>query len=75
MGTEAKAGSQPDPVQQAVQFVVQQMKAGMDKAAIASKLQAMGMDVLDSRKLVDSVHGEMMNMAEAQRITSGSLLS
>lgn len=75
MGTEAKAGSQPEPAQQAVQFVVQRMKAGMDKAAIASKLQAMGMDAIESRKLVESVHGEMMNMAEAQRITSGSLLS
>jgi len=75
MGTEAKAGPQTDQAQQVIQFVVQQMKAGMDKAAIAGKLQAMGMDVMDSRRVVDSVHGEMMNMAEAQRITSGSLLS
>lgn len=75
MGTEAQAGSQENQAQQVVQFVVQQMKAGMDKAAIASKLQAMGMDVLDSRKVVDAVHGEMMQMAEAQRVTSGSLFS
>lgn len=75
MGAEAKAGSQPDPVQQAVQFVVQQLKAGQDKMSIAGKLQSMGMDVIESRKLVDNIHGEMMRMAEAQKMTSGSLLS
>lgn len=75
MGTEAKAGSQTDQAQQVVQFVVQQMKAGLDKAAIAGKLQVMGMDAIDSRRVVESVHGEMMQVAEAQRVTSGSMLS
>lgn len=75
MGTEAKAGAQPDPVQQAIQFVVQQLKAGQDKMAIASKLQSMGLDVIESRKLVDTIHTEMMQMAQAQQMTSGSLVS
>jgi hypothetical protein len=67
--------SEKDVAQKIFQFVLQQMRSGKDKQAIATKLAEMGVDPVDSRQVVETVHADVMKAAEAQQVTSPSVVS
>ena len=67
--------SEKDVAQKIFQFVLHQMRSGADKQAIAAKLAEMGVDPVDSRQVVETVHAEVMKAAEAQQVTSTSMIS
>lgn len=73
-GVPQKA-SEKDVAQKIFRFVLQQMRSGNDKQAIATKLAEMGVDPIDSRQVVETVHAEVMKAAEAQQVTSASVTS
>lgn len=75
MEAQAKAPSQEDVARGIFQFVLKEMRAGTDRQAIAGKLQALGMDPMDSRQVAETVHGEVLKAAEAQRVTSRSVFT
>lgn len=70
-----QTASEKEVAQKIFQFVVNQMRAGSDKQAIAARLQEMGVDAADSRQVVETVHTEVMRVAEKQQVTTPSVVS
>jgi hypothetical protein len=58
----------------AVAFVVEQMKAGADEDAIVAMLQERGVERGEAQQLVGSVYPEVMRAAEAEQFTPQALL-
>jgi hypothetical protein len=58
----------------AVTFVVEQMKAGADEDAIVGMLQERGVERGQAQHLVGTVYPELMRAAEAERFSSEALL-
>jgi len=58
----------------AVAFVVEQMKAGADEDAIVAMLQERGVERGEAQQLVGSVYPEIMRAAEAEEYSSEALL-
>lgn len=79
MATE-RAGAPPTASQQEAAekifaFVLNQMRAGSDKQAIASRLQELGVDPADSRQVVETVYTDVMKTAARQQPTSSSVVT
>jgi hypothetical protein len=58
----------------AVAFVVEQMKSGADEDAIVAMLQERGVERAEAQQLVGTVYPELMRAAEAEQFTPQALL-
>jgi hypothetical protein len=63
-----------DSGEDAVAFVVEQMKAGADEDAIVAMLQERGVERGEAQRFVGSVYPELMRAAEAEEYSSEALL-
>jgi hypothetical protein len=72
--TNTTQKEQQEALQKLYAFVVEQIKAGADKATISQKLVEMGMDENDVHELVDKMHDQIMEAAKEEQLTSASIL-
>lgn len=66
---------QQDAARKLVEFVLQRIRAGADKAAIAREVEQMGMEHAESVRFVDAVHTEAVQTAVKERPTAGAVLA
>ena len=55
-------------------FVIEQMKAGVDKSAISQKLVELGIDKANAQELVESIHPHVLKAAEEEQFTGSSII-
>lgn|SRR5262249_27936115 len=63
--------SQKDALRKLYAFVLEEMKAGVDKTAISQKLVATGIGSSDATQLVGKIHYEVMKKAREEQFEAG----
>ena len=69
-----EAQSQKEDLEKLYAFVIEQMKAGADKATISQKLVEMGLDSADATKLVGMIQAQVEKAAEEEQFTASSFV-
>ena len=62
-----------EPTEEDVAFVGEQMRAGVDQETIARGLEERGLDRVQARNVVETVHPELARIAEAERYSPSAL--
>jgi hypothetical protein len=68
-----EAQSREDTVKKVYTFVINQMKAGVDKTVICQKLIEMGISEEGALSIVETIHAEVTKTAVKEKFTIGSL--
>jgi len=65
---------QKETVEKLYAFVIEQMKAGVDKPTITQKLVEMGVDKTDASQIIETMYSEIMRAAEEEQFSFGSII-
>ena len=66
--------SQGEALNKLYDFVIEQMKAGADKSTISQELVDMGMNRNDATQAVETIHAQIIKVAEEEQLTNSSIL-
>ena len=69
-----EAVTQDEETQKRLALIVSELKAGTDTWSVTQKLAAMGVDQNQASQLVDSIHAQIKQVVEAERITPHAFL-
>lgn len=70
---DEKQGREEESGESAVDFIVDQMRAGADEEAIVAMLQERGVERGEAQQLVGGIYPEVMRTAEAEQYSSEAL--
>jgi hypothetical protein len=70
----SKKEKEQEAIKKLYAFVIKEMKAGSDKAAITKKLVKMGIDKSDAPHLVETIHAQIEKSTKEAQFTSSSFM-
>lgn len=66
--------SQKEGLEKLYSFVMEKMEAGVDKWTISKELVDMGMNRNDATQAVETIHAQIIKVAEEEQLTNSSIL-
>lgn len=67
--------SQTEGLEKLYSFVMEKLEAGVDKWTISKELVDMGMNRNDATQVVETIHAQIIKVAEEEQLTNSSILA
>lgn len=71
---EMSEKEQAEALEKLYAFVIEQVKAGVDKSTISQKLVDLGVEKTEAYQLVEAMHSEIVKAVEAEQFTISSIM-